>query len=112
MITHDVNEIGIGQDIGNGGKGRELTQRVASEGSIRLDKAFRAHILEGSTGHYNKGDMCKLSGKKKTFWMSEGVLKGADIDIHEEWGTLDVAVLICCGTGNGNNLSVEDGPVM
>jgi len=40
-IKHDVNEIGIGHDIGDGSKGRELAQRVASKGGIRLDKAFR-----------------------------------------------------------------------
>ena len=40
-IKHDINEIGIGQDIGDGSKGRELAQRVASKGGIRLDKAFR-----------------------------------------------------------------------
>ncbi len=40
-IKYDVNEIGIGQDIGDGSKGRELTQRVASKGGIRLDKSFR-----------------------------------------------------------------------
>ncbi len=40
-IKYDVNEIGIGQDIGDGSKGRELAQRVASKGGIRLDKAFR-----------------------------------------------------------------------
>ncbi len=28
-------------------------------------------------------DRCKLSGKKKTFWMREGVLKDVDIDIRE-----------------------------
>jgi len=40
-IKHNVNKIGIGQDIGDGSKGRELAQRVASKGGIRLDKAFQ-----------------------------------------------------------------------
>jgi len=40
-IKHDINEIGIGQDIGDRSKGRELAQRVASKGDIRLDKSFR-----------------------------------------------------------------------
>jgi hypothetical protein len=41
-IKHDVKERGIGQDIGDGSKGGELAQRVASKGGVRLDKAFRA----------------------------------------------------------------------
>ena len=83
VIKHDINKIGIGQDIGVGSKSRELTQRVASKGGIRLDKAFREEILKGSTGHHDMSDRCKLSGEKKTFWMCEGVLKDVDIDIHE-----------------------------
>jgi hypothetical protein len=38
--AYDVNDIGARHNISNRSKGRELTQRVASKGGIRLDKAF------------------------------------------------------------------------
>jgi len=63
-IEYDVDERGIGQDIGDGSKGRKLAQRVASEGGIGLDKAFQTQVLKGCSGHDDKGDLHKLSSEK------------------------------------------------
>jgi len=50
-IKYDVNEIGIGQDIGDGSKGRELAQRVASKAASGWTKPFESKSSKAVSAH-------------------------------------------------------------
>jgi hypothetical protein len=58
-VEDELAQAGDREDIGDGGKGGVLSERVTSEGRLGLDQASRAEVDKGSLGNEDESDLCK-----------------------------------------------------
>jgi len=83
-IEDDINKAIYMENIGNGSRGRVLSERMAGKRAILLNKALHPHVFKCGFLSYDKRNLSKLSGKKETVGMAEGVLGRTSIDICKD----------------------------
>jgi len=84
MVENDVDESRDVENVGDRSKGGVLSKGVTSEGTILLDKAFHAHILQRCLLGDDKSDLSELGGEKEAVGMAESVFWGTNINVGEE----------------------------
>jgi len=67
---------------------------VTSEGTILLDEALHAHILERRLLSDDKSDPSELGSEKEAVGVTESVLGSMNINVGEKRESLDMAVLV------------------
>jgi hypothetical protein len=82
------------ENVGDRSEGRIFSKGVTSEGTILLDEALHAHILERRLLSDDKSNLSELGSEEKTVGVAESVLGSTNIDVGEERESLDMAVLV------------------
>lgn len=81
-----------GHDLGHGGQGAVLSERVTGEAAVALDNTLVTHVLERGLLHKCKGGLSELRGGQKTSGRAVGVRAGGLVDLLEDLLGLDAAV--------------------
>jgi hypothetical protein len=93
-VENDVDESRDVENVGDRSKGRIFSKGVTSEGTILLDEALHAHILESRLLSDDKSNPSELGSGKEAVGVTESVLGSTNINVGEKRESLDMAVLV------------------
>lgn len=79
-------------DLGHGGQGAVLAERVAGEAAVALDDTLVTHVLERGLLHKSEGGLSELRRGEETGGRAVGVGAGGLVDLLEYLLGLDAAV--------------------
>ena len=91
-VEDDGDERLDGHDLGHGGQGTVLSERVTSEAAVALDNTLVTHVFERGLLHKCKGGLSELRGREKTGGRAVGVRAGVLVDLFEDLLGLDATI--------------------
>jgi hypothetical protein len=78
-VEHYVNGRRYMENMGDGGRSRISTKRMAGESAISLDEAFNAYVFKGSLLDGDNGDLSKLCCKQQSNWVAKRVFWSSNV---------------------------------
>ena len=72
------------ENVGDRSKGRIFSKGVTSEGTILLDEALQAHVLERHLLSDDKSDLSELGSEKGAVGVTESVHGSTNINVGEK----------------------------